>query len=170
VVGDKSDPGTNSRCHRYGALPQQAYYGAWYYIPALATNSGLWNLFHLQEADPNDNNSLKGTWDISLVNNDSGGLRLAVFNFNGTSPDTSKAPAIPIGRWFHIVMYLKRATDDTGEVSVYQDTDAIVPRQNMITENYMSTNGDWYVGNLADNLNPTEETLYVDDVSVGDTP
>ena len=169
MAADGSDPGTNSRCHRYGDWPVQAYYGAWYYIPAVNTNTGLWNLFHFQGTST-PGTDLKPLWDISLTNNDSGGLRLAVFNFNGTSPDTSKAPAIPIGRWFHIVMYLKLASDDTGEVSVSQDGASIASYTGITDLKTPLTFGDWYVGNLATDLSSAQETLYVDDVSVGDTP
>jgi hypothetical protein len=147
-------------------LPQQAYYGAWYYVPALATNSGNWNLIHFQGgASPGDASQLKGLWDISLVNDNSGGLRLAVYNFLGSTPDLSGAPPIPIGSWFHIEMFLKRAADATGEVSVYQDGVSIAHLTNIITDD--TTYGQWYVGNLATQLDPAESTLYVDDVSVG---
>jgi len=165
VLGE-SDKGTNSRCFRLGALPQEAYYGAWYNIPAVATNSGNWNLYHFQGPTPD-----AGTqgWDLSLVNNDNGGLRFSVRGYlaNLIVPDMSGAPAIPIGSWFHIVMYLKQAADATGEISVYQDGISILHETNLITEN--SIFDQWYVGNLADNLNPAEFTVYVDDVTIEPT-
>jgi hypothetical protein len=165
----ESDKGTNSRCFRQGALPQEAYYGAWYYIPTLATNSGNWNLFHFRGPSP-DGGGTQG-WDLSLVNNNNnnGGLRLSVRGYlsNLIVPDMSGAPAIPIGSWFHIVMYLKRAADATGEVSVYQDNNRILDATKLITDN--SIFDQWYVGNLADSLNPPEYTLYVDDVTIEPT-
>ena len=48
-----------------------AYYGAWYYVPAPAANSGTWNLFHFQGGVPGT--TLRGLWDVSLVNMGSGG-------------------------------------------------------------------------------------------------
>ena len=168
VVGQGTNTGTstNSRCHRDGELPQQAYYGAWYYVPALATNSDNWNLIHFQgRSSPDD--SWHGLWDISLVNNANGGLRLTVRDYvpNSSIPDLSESPPIPIGSWFHIEMFLKRASDTTGEVWVSQDDVKILLATNLITDN--TSYGQWYVGNLATNLNPAESTLYVDDVSVG---
>ena len=165
----ESDKGTNSRCFRQGALPQEAYYGAWYYIPTLATNSDNWNLFHFQGTVP-DGGGTQG-WDLSLVNNNNGGLRLSVRGYlaNVTVPDMSSAPAIPIGTWFHVVMYLKLAADTTGEVSVYQDGVRILPATNLATDTDNTIFDEWYVGNLADDLNPAQYTLYVDDVSVEPT-
>ncbi len=164
VVGDGTGTSTNSRCHRDGDLPEQAYYGAWYYIAALATNSGNWNLIHFQGGS-----DLHGLWDISLVNNADGGLHLMVADYvkNSSIPALSATPEIPIGHWFHIEMFLKRAADATGEVSVYQDDVPILQAPNRITDD--TTYGQWYVGNLATDLNPAESTLYVDDVTVGAT-
>ena len=170
VVGDGSntDTGTNSRCHRDGELPAEAYYKAWYYIPTLAATQGNWNLIHFQGGD-GPGPDLDLLWDVSLVNNDTGGLRLTVRS-NPSLPnslDLSRAPAIPIATWFHIVFYLKRAADTTGAVKLYQDdlTTPIAQQSNLITDK--TPYGQWYVGNLATNLEPTESTVYVDDVSVG---
>lgn len=166
-----SDAGSQVRCVRQGALPVEAYYGAWYYIPSLSTNSAVWNLFHFQGgAGPGD--TLHGLWDISLINNDSGGLRLVVYQFPitgaaGGTPAMSSTPAIPIGRWFHIRIFIKRASDATGEVQVFQDDVSVLHLTGIITDD--SGWGQWYVGNLANNLSPPESTLYVDDVSITDT-
>ncbi len=166
-----SDAGSQVRCVRQGTLPIQAYYGAWYYVPSLSTNNnGVWNLFHFQ--GPPSSSSKQGLWDISLINNDSGGLRLVVYQFpitgvTGGTPDMSSTPAIPIGKWFHIVMLLKRASDATGEVQVFQDDVSVLHLTGIITDD--SEWAQWYVGNLATNLSPPESTLYVDDVSITDT-
>jgi len=147
-------------------LPRQAYYQAWYYVPTLATNSDNWNLIHFQGGSSPDDH-LNGLWDISLVNNATGGLRLTVRDYveNSSIPDMSDSPPIPIGSWFQIVMFLKRASDATGEVRVYQDGVNILQAPNIITDT--TPYGQWYVGNLATNLDPVDSTLYVDDVSVG---
>jgi hypothetical protein len=150
------------RCIRRGSMPKEAYYGAWYNVPTLATNTGLWNLFHFQ----GDSTPEPRMWDISLVNNQSGDLRLNVLNWlHVTLPDQSKFPPIPIGSWFHIEMFWKRATDNTGEVIVYQDSVIILQLTNVKTDTSTSM-VQWYVGNLADSLVPHEITVYIDDVSI----
>ena len=40
--------GRQTRCFREGALPREALYGAWFYVPSLADNTGNWNLMHFQ--------------------------------------------------------------------------------------------------------------------------
>jgi hypothetical protein len=170
VVGDGSntDSGTNSRCHRDGELPSEAYYGAWFYVPTLATNSGNWNLIHFQGRNTTtEKETWRGEWDVSLVNNANGGLRLTVRDYvEGSSiPEVNDSPPIPIGTWFHLVVFLKVASDPTGEFAVYQDGTKIMKATNLITHSFVY--GQWYVGNVATNLNPSRSTLYVDDVSVG---
>lgn len=162
VNGSGEEPG-QMRCIRRGKMPSEAYYGAWYYIPALAKNSGLWNLFHFRGDSDVERGHL---WDISLANKDNGDLRLNVFTYLlGPLPDQSNLPPIPIGAWFHIEMYWKRATDATGEIIVYQDGAIVFQLTDVITDN--STGSiQWYVGNLADNLFPSESTVYVDDVTI----
>lgn len=171
VIGHGTNLGTstNSRCHRDGELPRQAYYKVWYYVPTIATNSDNWNLIHFQGAGPADDH-LNGLWDISLVNNANGGLRLTVKDYveNSSIPDMTDSPPIPIGSWFEIKVFLKRAADATGEVAVYQDGVKILQATNLITDN--TTYGQWYVGNLATDLDPAESTVYVDDVAVGLEP
>jgi hypothetical protein len=164
TVNGNGEEGGQLRGIRRGQMPSAAYYGAWYLVPTLATNAGLWNLFHFQ----GDNNEIRGghLWDISLVNNDDGDLRLNVFSYLfGPLPDQSKIPPIPIGSWFHIEMYWKRAKDDTGEVTVYQNGAVIFQFKNAITDN-SNNSVQWYVGNLATNLVPSESTVYVDDVTI----
>jgi hypothetical protein len=63
---DKNNAGA-VRCVRQSVLPTEAYYGAWYYIPATATNNHLWNLFHFQGAD-SLTATVHGLWDLSLFN------------------------------------------------------------------------------------------------------
>ena len=152
-----------------GPMPMEAFYGAWYYVPALAKNTGLWNLINFQ-GDNSEN--LGHLWDISLLNNGNGDLRLEVFSYWITDgPDQTNHPPIPIGKWFHIEMFWKRASDETGEVIVYQDGKSIFEMTNIKTDNTSSTSSvvKWYVGNLATDLEPVESTVYVDDVSIKTT-
>src|SRR6187402_3495763 len=37
---------SQTRCVRQGVMPKSAYYGAYYFIPAVQASDGNWNLFH----------------------------------------------------------------------------------------------------------------------------
>jgi hypothetical protein len=156
-----------SRCVRQGVLPTEAYYGAWYYIPTTATNSQLWNLFHFLSSDRQN-----GTWDVSLSDNTDGGpVDLLVLNFlwpnNPPAPHILSGPPVPIGSWFHLEFYFKRAKDATGETALYLDGTRVIDFPNVITDT--GDSGQWYVGNLATGLAPPDSTLYVDDITIAST-
>jgi hypothetical protein len=146
-------------------FPAAAYYGAWYFIPATATNTALWNLVHFRGGTSAQQH---GLWDISLVNGANGALEAVVFDFlNGTTRRASRPTPVPIGEWFHLELYLKRAADATGEVALYQDDQLLFEAKNLITDD--TSWGEWYVGNLATRLAPRDSTLYVDDVTIRST-
>jgi hypothetical protein len=79
---------------------------------------------------------------------------------------SADAPPVPIGTWFHLQMYLRRAADTSGEVTVYQDGIVVYRLTDLITDD--SAWGQWYVGNLATALMPAASTLYVDDISIAE--
>jgi len=156
-----------ARCVLQGALPNEAYYSAWYYVPALATldsTSSLFNLFHFRGGDA----SPDGLWDVTLVNSSNGDLELLVYDFLAprVRKQTNPRP-IPIGRWFHIQFYLKRASDATGAIALYQDDELLVEASGIVTDN--SSWAQWYVGNIAKGLTPPVSTVYVDQVTITKT-
>ena len=165
VQGLADAGGSQARCVQQGVFPGAAYYGAWYYVPAPAQNSGVWNLFHYQGGVPGQ--TLHGLWDVSLVNvGDGGPLHVTFFEFlTGSAPNSSAAPPIPIGQWFHLEVYFKRAKDATGELTMWQDGVLAAHLTGLVTDD--TDWGQWYVGNLASALVPPGSTIYVDDVTIG---
>lgn len=164
TVVTRTDGGTQpqGRCH-VGPLPTEAYYGAWFLIPTRVTNGGLWNLVHLGGNDVQP----PGLWDVSVTKD----LRLELYSQRFQNSENRFSPPVPIGRWFHVVLYLKRAKDKTGAVALYlgddQGDQKVVEYTNLVTDD--TDRGDWYVGNLADNTTPSECTVYVDDVTLRST-
>ncbi len=157
-------PGTNhTRCVREGLLPTEAYYGAWYFLPEPASDPNNWNLFFFQGGEIGFR--LHGLWDVSLEQRANGDLAAYVRNQLAARVYRQQAPVpIPIGRWFQLEFYLKRAADASGEVALFQDGVEVLRVANIRTDD--SSFGQWYVGNLAHGLRPSQFTLYVDDVTV----
>jgi hypothetical protein len=160
-----SAAGYQARCVRQGALPPAAYYGAWYYVPVAATNLANWNLLHFQGGDQSGQHNL---WDVSLKSTSTGDLQLFVYDsVNSVTRNAQNPEAVPIGSWFHVELYLKRAADTTGEIALYQDGQVLIDVTGLATDD--SDFGQWFVGNLAAALTPPNSTLYVDDVTIGPT-
>jgi hypothetical protein len=155
------------RCVQQGVFPSAAYYGAWYYVPAWAKNSDNWNLLHFRGTTGQNSHNL---WEVSLVNlGDGGPLHVTFFDdLARMTADTSAAPPIPIGQWFHLEVYFKRAKDTTGELSLWQDGLMAMHLTGLVTDD--TDWEQWYVGNLASALAPPASTVYVDDVTISSTP
>jgi hypothetical protein len=158
--------GSATRCKKNGVFPTTAYYGAWYYVPAPATNTGNWNLLHFRGSNT-PNGATHGLWDVSLVNTaDGGAIDTAVFDFLRTQQTDTGAP-IPINRWFHLVVFFRRACGPTGQFTLFQDDALVFDKAGIATDD--SVLGGWHVGNLATALSPAVSTVYVDDVTISAT-
>lgn len=166
VAGEGRRPSMQTRCAREGELPQEAFYGAWFYLPAPATDIENWNLMHFRTGQPGG--PILGQWDVSIEEHPGVGLAAYVFEFDdafdGTVHQQVTPVPIPIGRWFHLELYLKRTGDASGAVALYQDGSEVLSLEQVVTDD--APFGQWYVGNLAARLTPSNYTLYVDDVTI----
>lgn len=170
VSADGDGGGAQARCVQQGVFPNAAYYGAWYYVPEAAVNGGLWNLFHFQSAVADGGQPLHGLWDVSLANSsDGGGLQATLFDFlPHAAPTLGNVPPIPIGQWFHLELYFRRAKTATGEITLWQDGVKAADLTGLVTDD--ADWGQFYVGNLATALLPPASTVYVDDVTIAAGP
>jgi hypothetical protein len=147
-------------------MPPTAIYGAWFYLPKVANTLGNWNIVHFQGGVPDGWHNL---WDISLANNSDGSLSLHLFDgLREMARVPSISRPIPIGAWFHVEFLLAAAKDETGRVALYQDGELLLELTGLATNDSDLTQ--WYIGNLTSNLNPSEYTLYVDDVTIRAVP
>ena len=166
VNSDINAQGTQARCVRQGTLPVHAKYGAWYYVPEVPTVGGFWNLFHFEGQAPGVES--RGLWDVQLERGSDGQLRLSVYNFVAQHQiDLPDAPPVPIASWFHVEFYFARASDETGQVTLWQDGQSLLDLTNIITDDRRW--GQWFVGNLAINQTPFLNTVYVDDLTIDAT-
>lgn len=168
-VASNVDGGSQTRCVQQGVFPSAAYYGAWYFVPAASLNSGNWNLLHFQGASAGQ--ALHALWDVSLGNVNDGGVQTTLYLYDfgrGGTVGAGQAPPIPIGQWFHIEVYFKRAKDTTGMISLWQDGVFVSQLSGFASDD--TDWGQWYIGNLANSLSPPASTVYVDDVTIGSTP
>ena len=166
VVADGALDGYQTRCVRQGELPAAAHYSAYFFIPVAPSAGNNWNLLHFRGGD---GVVFHGLWDVTLAVESDGTLSVVVFDHlrQATLPTTG-LPAVPVGAWFQLEVYLQRAADDTGAFAVYQDGALGLELLDLSTDD--SSLGQWYVGNLAASLTPSDNTLYVDDVSIRPAP
>jgi hypothetical protein len=70
---------------------------------------------------------------------------------------------IPVGRWFHVEAFLRTATDDSGEIAVWQDGELTFRATGRTSE---TTHSEWMVGAVADGLTTAASELYIDDAAI----
>lgn len=170
TVLDQANPdGTQARCVREGKVPDDAVYGAWFFLPATATVNANWNLMFFNGGLEGER--AKGAWDVSLGNADDGTLTLHVLNHLTDKPlPQDKTPEVRIGEWFHVEFRWRRAQDTTGAVALYKDDELVAQATGIQTERADVTWQQWYAGNLVGDVTPADSTLYLDDVSIAPPP
>ena len=157
-------PGSASqtRCFLQGAFPEDAVYGARFFIPERVEVVGYWNLMYFQGAEVRPD--LAGLWDISLRNRPDGNLELFVLARGFPAPPPNPSIPVPIGEWFRVEFRLKRAKDDTGAIALYQDGVPLLEATGIVTDRFDFH--EWYVGTWGENLMPPGSTIYVDNVTI----
>jgi len=82
----------------------------------------------------------------------------------GVQMGRADRPALPIGRWFHLEVFLRVATDATGGLAIWQDGIQVFDLTGVSTT--VSPWVSWSVGNIAEQLSPETVTVYVDDAAI----
>jgi hypothetical protein len=162
------DTGSDSQrvCRLYHQLaPGPAYYGAWYFIEEDHSSFEWWTtmLFKAQ-TDAADIDTSYNLWDIDQIRTD-GYTTYAVYDHPRTENHYSdSAPALPIGRWFHIEAYFAYEAAEPTELQLWLDGISF-----MHLTDLDPTPADplfWGLGNGASQLVPSQSTIFIDDVTI----
>jgi len=156
----------NALLLRSGELPEQAHYSAWYYLPRSVTVRGYWVIFKFQMQDASTGNQL---YDLDLVNLPSGEMSLTLYDHRSGAgvPLDAPDPVVPVGRWFHVEAFYRNARDATGRVTFWLDGRRIVDVMNqpMAPTPWV----EWDACSVAEDLDPPQAVLYVDDAAISRT-
>jgi hypothetical protein len=171
IKSSVTSPGFNTQsgacAERDGTLPEEAYYSAWFFVPAMPTSTNYWLFFKFRSRRvATDQSTTVEGWDLD-AEFANGSLQFVLFNHatNQNEPIIgSSAPVVPVGRWFQIEAFLKIATDNTGEIAFWIDGAKSFDVQNTVT--VPSTYVEWSVGGIAEVIDPVPAVLYVDDAAM----
>ena len=76
----------------------------------------------------------------------------------------NSAMNIPVGRWWQLEVYVVKAPDATGRVTVWQDGVQVIDAPNVPTT--YSDDFQWSVDSYSRALDPSRATIYVDDAAI----
>jgi hypothetical protein len=158
--------------YRSQFLPEDAYYySAWYFIPENVTTDVYWNI--MQWKSTRGGNPSEPMYVINVGNRGDGEELYLYLSFLPNKGDLRQTFSqdlanVPVGQWFQIEAYYRRAQDNTGQITVWQDGIEIINVTN--TPTVLSDNTiHWSVNNYTSGIEPNPLTLYVDDMVISTT-
>lgn len=140
-----------------------AYYSAWFYFPQRYSGMSWWNVWQWKSKLPNGAND--PLWILNVGNRSDGQMSFYLYDWINRRSYNQSAVAIPVGRWFHVEAYYRQATDNTGQITFWQDGVQILNVTGVATKR----SGDethWSINNYTDRISPSTATVYVDDAAI----
>ena len=173
---DDDQSGCRTFRHEESARGGEYFYSAWMMIPSAVKVGGFWNIFQFKS----DNGSMnEAVWVIEALNRPNGSLH-PVLRYKGLAAGPTAGEGtgvkyydqalkdIPVGRWFHLEMFLRQSDKYDGRVTVWQDGVQLWDFDKVKTQ-YPGGNNLWSINNYGNNLLPSTATVYVDDARVSKT-
>ncbi|MFQ5906964.1 MAG: heparin lyase I family protein [bacterium] len=149
------------------------YYSAWLYFPKLYSIGSWSNIFQFKSETSSQNDAV---WVLELRNRSNGAMYL-MLRWKGimAGPTEGEGTGLKhfhqtlkdvwVGKWFHVEVYLKQASDYTGRITVWQDGVQIYDKNNVKTK-YPGGDNRWSLNAYGGGISPLPFTVYVDDAVV----
>ena len=150
---------------REAPSPAEAYYSAWFYVPSTLNVETWLSIIHFRGSPTGDGRNVFPTWDVNLRIQPDGNLAAQIYNFV-TQVNTPQAPPVffPRDRWVHFEFLLRKTTDASGRVALWQDDVLILDLPGVATVQ----NGwfQWNIGGSSGSVDPLPGVMYVDDAAI----
>ena len=169
----KEESGCRQFRHEESARGGEYYYSAWMMIPNKVTVDGYWNIFQFKS----DNGSMnEAVWVLEARNRRNGNLHLEL-RWKGLVRGPTKKDGlgvkyydqvlrdIPIGRWFHVEVFLRQSDNYNGRITVWQDGVRLWDYQKVKTQ-YPGGNNLWSINSYGNGIKGGPPTVYVDDAMI----
>ena len=160
-------PGTTSISYLFRNQPSvpEAYYSAWFYIPTSFAVKTWLSLIHFNGSRSGDGSDLSALWDLNLYPRLDGSLVAHLYDYVAQTNLEQTVPApVPVARWVHFEVFIRKAADATGDIAVWQDGVSILDNRNVVTaaNDWLQ----WDVGGSSDDVTPPRAVVYVDDAAI----
>jgi hypothetical protein len=171
---DAADPAPRQGFLRmFGELPEELYFSSWFLVPDLPEIKGTFTFFAFDgRQDPADPRSELPLWSLDLERSPDGRVLLALRDAWHGRPIarlSAAAPEVPVGKWFHVEVFLHNAADDTGRISVWQDGVSVFALEGVETapNRFVS----WAIGaRVVGGLSPPRAQILIDDAAMSWSP
>ena len=105
-------------------LPEEAYYGAWFFLPQDHAVATYWALLQFRSLEPADPDSSGRATDLRMRRLPDGQFIAYVFQHNDgylQAPLADPPPLVRARQWFHVEVFFRHATNMTGTIRVWLD-------------------------------------------------
>lgn len=149
---------------RNGPFPGDAYYSAWFYLPAAPAPRTYWTFFRLRSPASPGETAILDELNLSFTLRADGSLGIDLDWPGHVFPLSPNSVAVPIGEWFQIEAFQHSATEKTGQIQVWQDDVLIFDYEGSTP---LTPFVDWSVGAIVDSLKDgSGSELYIDDAAI----
>lgn len=157
-----------SYLYREQPSPPEAYYGAWFFIPASLQVGIFLSLHHFGYHRTAGSAETTPLFDFNVYPGTDGTLfahlydPAAMMNIDQTNP-----VPVPTARWVHFEIFLRKAADTTGRITIWQDGAQILDIPNLVTA--PTDLLQWDAGGGSNDIAPSPATVYFDDATISST-
>jgi hypothetical protein len=146
-------------------ITTDAYYGAWFYLTAVAQPATYWVFFSFHGDDAAGGDT--ALWDLKFADsvNDPGALELQLLHHDTGDVTPLAHVAVPLGRWFQVQAFLRPAADDTGLLQIWLEGTPIFDLPGATTP-AATPSVSWTLGSITDGLTPAPTSLSIDDAFI----
>jgi hypothetical protein len=157
-----------SYLYREQPSPPEAYYGAWFLIPTTLQVGSWLSLHHFGYHRTAGSADTMPLFDFNVYPGSDGTLFAHLFDPATVSNiDQTDPVPVPVGRWVHFEIFLRKAADATGRITIWQDGALILDVPNLLTAPTEWLQ--WDAGGGSNDVTPTPAAVYLDDATISTT-
>jgi hypothetical protein len=154
-----------SYLYREQPSPPDAYYGAWFFIPT-TTQVGSWlSLHHFGYHRTAGAAETTPLFDFNVYPGTDGSLFAHLFDpVTVSNTDQTNPVPVPVAKWVHFEIFLHKAADTTGRITIWQDGVQILDITNKVTAPTEWIQ--WDAGGGSNDIAPSPASVYLDDATI----
>jgi hypothetical protein len=147
--------------------PPDAYYSIWYYLPRLYQTNSQWTIQKFRSRSDADPSAISHGHDLNVRTLPGGQVVLYVFSHDPAylqAPLSDPPAFVPVETWFHVEVFFRPRTDETGKILVWLDDRLVYD-----LEDRRTTGSDdvlWNPCNIGEDIQPAPPVLYLDDAAI----
>lgn len=155
-----------ARIFRWIESPEEGFYSAYLYFTEPFPDVGWWNVMQFKSVDAGGRSA--PTWSVNVASDNENRLRLYLWDsIDVVSHPPSEARSltvVPLGRWVHVELYLRRSTEPTGRIALRQDGVLLFDLDGEVTA--LSDEVHWSLDNYSATPTGGTVTVLADDAEI----